>query len=42
MIALVHQKEFDTEEGITQALEVITPELVKACVRRSIYFIHNT
>lgn len=40
--ALVHRREFNTEEGITDALEVITPELVKACVERSIHYIHNT
>jgi hypothetical protein len=42
MIALINEREFDVEERMAQAFEVITPELVKACVKRSIYHIHNT
>jgi hypothetical protein len=40
--ALVNRREFDIEEGIDSALEAITPELVAASERRSIYFLHNT
>ena len=39
--ALVNEIEFDVEDAINKALEVITPELVKACVKRSIYLLHN-
>ena len=39
--ALVNEQNFDIEEGISEALDVITPELVKACAKRSIYKLHN-
>jgi hypothetical protein len=42
MIALINRREFDVEEGMSRAFEAITPDLVKACVKRSIYHIHNT
>ena len=42
MNALVNEKEFDIEEGINRSLDQITPELVKACAKRSIYKLHNT
>ena len=42
MNALVNDIEFDIEDGISKALDVITPELVKACAKRSIYKLHNT
>ena len=40
--ALVNGRDFDVEEGIVEALDVITPELVRACAKRSIYKLHNT
>ena len=40
--ALVNGNEFDIEEEISKALDVITPDLVKACAKRSVYKLHNT
>ena len=40
--ALVNRREFDIEEEIDSALEAITPELVAASERRSIYIMNNT
>ena len=40
--ALVNERDFDVEEGINRSLDAITPELVKACAKRSVYKLHNT
>ena len=42
MNSLVNDVEFDIEEGIRKCLDKITPELVRACVKRSIFKLHNT
>ena len=42
MNALVNERDFNVEEGINKSLDVITPSLVKACAKRSIYKLHNT
>ena len=39
--ALVNDEEFDVEEGISRSLDVITPKLVKACAKRSVFKLHN-
>ena len=40
--ALVNEREFDVEQAIADSLDEITPELVKASTKRSIYLLHNT
>jgi len=39
--ALVNDRVFEVNEEIKIALDVITPELVKACADRSIYLLNN-
>ena len=40
--SLVNDIDFDIEKGIRDSLDKVTPELVKACVKRSIFKLHNT
>jgi hypothetical protein len=42
MNALVNERVFDVDQAIVDSLDVITPELVKASAKRSIYLLHNT
>ena len=39
--ALANNKDFDKDEAIDRAFEKVTPELVKASAKRSVYMLHN-